>query len=49
MDAPIVRFVVARRSGVLSRRAIKRLVAGRRQEKAPLDGGQRGFSDRKLG
>jgi hypothetical protein len=41
------------RSGVngstLGRRAIKRLVADRRQEKAPRDGGQRGFSDRKLG
>jgi hypothetical protein len=33
----------------LWRCAIKRLVADRRQEKAPRDGGLRGFSDRKLG
>ena len=34
--------------GAPGRCATKRLVADRRQEKAPLDGGQRGFSDRKL-
>ena len=36
------------RVGAPGRCATKRLVADRRQEKAPLDGGQRGFSDRKL-
>ena len=35
--------------GALGRRAIKRPIADRRQEKAPHDGGQRGFSERKLG
>ena len=30
-------------------RCWQQLVADRRQEKAPRDGGQRGFSDRKLG